>query len=105
MTGTAIGSRPPGVLSDDSRCLVSHDIVSLLEAHNFPERLGRWLPFFTAKNQMRIRVTEVDSGHEQLRILRRCAEKTDAYAVRWPYVTRDRFVILTHDRTTEIWDL
>ncbi|MCI0681716.1 MAG: hypothetical protein L0Y71_06405 [Gemmataceae bacterium] len=104
-TGVEIGTRPRGVLSDDSRCLISHDIVSLLEAHDLPERLGRWLPFLTVKDQMRIRVTDVDSGHEHFRFLRKTSSKPDDRAVRWPYVTRDRFVMLTPDGVTEVWDL
>jgi hypothetical protein len=105
MTGTELGTRVPGVLSEDRRCLISDDIVSLIEAHNFPERLGRWLPFLAVKDQMRIRVTEVDTGREQLRFLRKTAKKPGAYTVRWPYVTQDRLVILSDDRSTEIWDL
>lgn len=105
LTGKEIGTRPAGVLSDDRRCLIAHDVVSLLEAHDLPERLGRWLPFLTVKDQMRIRVTDVDAGHEHFRFLRKCAKKSDAHAVRWPHVTHDRFVLLTSERTTEVWDL
>src|SRR5262249_12940805 len=104
-TGANIGVRDRGALSDDCEVLISHDLVSIVEALKLPASLGRWLPALMVKDQMRVRVTEVDTGHQQFQFLRKSPANSKGNSIRWPHVARDRLVLVTHGGAAEIWDL
>jgi WD40 repeat protein len=98
------GSSREGELSEDRRCLVSQSVVSLIEAHHLPERLGTWLKWLGEKNVLRVRVEDAAGGGAMLQLLRRSAEK-EVRRVRTPYVTSDTLVLVSPDHAAEVWDL
>jgi hypothetical protein len=103
-TGQTIVPARHGVLSDDRRCLIRQDAVSLIEANHLPDWLGKWVPQFAKANFLRLRIERATDGEELLRLLRP-SEKEMISPVRTPFVTSDTVVLISPDHPAEVWDL